>query len=85
MANEIDHLNNIIMEDNQINYDNIKDLSWKEQVVYLTKKGAEERMVRALIRTMPESEWQQLEEEGTPNVVSTALQTLYWRRSYHHP
>lgn len=69
------------MENNRTIDDEVLNLSWIEQVLYLAKKGAEERMVRALIRTMPESEWQQLEEEGTPSVVCIALQTLYWEKS----
>ena len=69
------------MENSHTTDDEVLNLSWKEQVLYLAKKGAEERMVRALIRTMSESEWQQLEEEGTPNVVRIALQTLYWEKS----
>lgn len=68
------------MENNHINDDNLLSLSWKEQVLYLANNGAEERIVRALIRTMPESEWSQLEGENTPGVVRIALSTLYWER-----
>ena len=68
MANEIIKTR-IVMENNQINDDNLLSLSWKEQVLYLANNGAEERIVRALIRTMPESEWSQLEGENTPGVV----------------
>ena len=79
MANEIIKTR-IVMENNQINDDNLLSLSWKEQVLYLANNGAEERIVRALIRTMPESEWSQLEGENTPGVVRIALSTLYWER-----
>ena len=65
---------------NHINDDNLLSMSWKEQVMYLANNGAEERIVRALIRTMPESEWNQLENENTPGVVRMALSTLYWEK-----
>ena len=56
----------------------LMSLPWKEQVMYLAEHGAEERFIRALIRTLPESEWSVLENAQTPPVVRRAINTLYW-------
>ena len=56
----------------------LMSLPWKEQVLYLAEHGAEERFIRALIRTLPESEWSVLENAQTPPVVRRAINTLYW-------
>ena len=42
------------------NDDNLLEMSWKDQVLNIAAEGAEERIVRALIKTQPESEWSQL-------------------------
>lgn len=63
-----------IMED----FKTLMSLPWKEQVMYLAEHGADERFIRALIRTLPESEWSVLENEQTPPIVRRAIDTLYW-------
>ena len=46
--------------------------------MYLAKHGAEDKIIRALIRTKPEAEWRQFKSAGTPQVVSRAIATLHW-------
>ena len=75
------------MNDNLINDDSLLAMSWKEQVMHLAAHNAEERIIRALIRTKPESEWEQLIDEHTPQVVHDALDVLYWEKdaiTHHH-
>lgn len=66
-----------IMEDSKT----LMSLPWKEQVMYLAEHGAEDKIIRALIRTKPEAEWQQFESANTPQVVNRAIETLYWERN----
>ncbi|MBR4563731.1 MAG: hypothetical protein IKO26_04695 [Paludibacteraceae bacterium] len=66
------------MNNELITEDSLLAMRWKEQVLYLAEHGAEERFIRALIRTKPESEWSVLENAQTPSVVRRAIDTLYW-------
>ena len=66
------------MNNELITEDSLLAMRWKEQVMYLAEHGAEERFIRALIRTKPESEWSVLENAQTPPVVRRAINTLYW-------
>lgn len=62
-------------------------MSWKDQVLTLAANGAEERIIRALIRTHPEEEWDTLTEDDTPMVIFDAINTLYWEKetlASHH-
>lgn len=63
-----------IMEDSKT----LMSLPWKKQVMYLAEHGADERFIRALIRTMPKLEWSVLENEQTPPIVRRAIDTLHW-------
>ncbi len=53
-------------------------MRWEDQVMYLAEHGADERFVRALIRSLPEPEWSVLENEQTPPIVRRAIDTLRW-------
>ena len=66
------------MNNELITEDSLSAMRWKEQVMYLAEHGAEERFIRALIRTLPESEWSVLENAQTPPVVRRAINTLRW-------
>lgn len=66
------------MNDELITEDSLLAMRWEDQVMYLAEHGAEERFIRALIRTLPESEWSVLENAQTPPVVRRAINTLYW-------
>lgn len=66
------------MNDELITEDSLLAMRWEDQVMYLAEHGAEERFIRALIRTLPESEWSVLENAQTPSVVRRAINTLYW-------
>lgn len=78
------------MENNYLTEVNkLMSMSWKDQVLTLVANGAEERIIRALIRTHPEEEWDALTEEETPTsmILFNALQTLYWEKealASHH-
>ena len=69
------------MSNNIINDISLLSMTWKDQVMHLAKYDANERIIRALIRTMPESEWTQLEGEDTPTIVYNAIYTLYWEKN----
>ena len=56
----------------------LMSLPWKDQVMYLAEHGADERFIRALIRSLPKSEWAVLENAQTPFVVRRAIDTLRW-------
>ena len=49
------------MNNELITEDSLLAMRWKEQVMYLAEHGADERFIRALIRSLPESEWTVLE------------------------
>ena len=66
------------MNDELITEDSLLAMRWEDQVMYLAEHGAEERFIRALIRTLPESEWTVLENAQTPFVVRRAIDTLRW-------
>jgi len=68
------------------NDDRLLEMSWKDQVLNIAAEGAEERIIRALIKTRPESEWSQLAGESTPPVINRAIDTLYWEKNalLHH-
>ena len=66
------------MNDELITEDSLLAMRWEDQVMYLAEHGAEERFIRALIRTLPESEWSVLENGQTPSVVRRAIETLRW-------
>ena len=66
------------MNNELITEDSLLAMRWEDQVMYLAEHGAEERFIRALIRTLPESEWSVLENAQTPPVVRRAINTLYW-------
>lgn len=66
------------MNNELITEDSLLAMRWEDQVMYLAEHGAEERFIRALIRTLPESEWSVLENGQTPPVVRRAINTLYW-------
>ncbi len=69
------------------NDDRLLEMSWKDQVLNIAAEGAEERIIRALINTQPESEWSQLIGEHTPQVINRAIDTLYWEKDallHHH-
>ena len=68
------------MNNNIINDESLLAMTWKGQVMHLAKYDADERIIRALIRTMPESEWIQLESEDTPTIVYLAIETLFWEK-----
>lgn len=76
------------MENNYLTEVNkLMSMSWKDQVLTLAANGAEERIIRALIRTHPEEEWNTLNEDDTPLVIFDAIQTLYWEKdafASHH-
>ena len=74
------------MEEKYINSDELLAMSWKEQVMYLAANNAEDRFIRALIRTRPETDWSQLKNEDTPQSVRQAISTLYWEQNAftHH-
>ena len=74
------------MTNNLWNDDRLLEMSWKDQVLNIAAEGAEERIIRALIKTRPESEWSQLEGENTPPVINRAIDTLYWEKNalLHH-
>jgi len=59
------------MNNELITEDSLLAMRWKEQVMYLAEHGAEERFIRALIRTKPESEWSVLENERTKHLFKT--------------
>lgn len=70
-----------------LNEDKLKAMSWKDQVLTLAANGAEERIIRALIRTHPDEEWDTLIEESKYSAIFDAIQTLYWERdalASHH-
>jgi len=69
------------MENNIINADSLMAMSWKDRVMYLAAQGAEDRILRALIRTKPEAEWEGLKGEDTPHAVIRAIETLRWERN----
>lgn len=62
------------------NDDRLLEMSWKEQVLNIAANGAEEKIIRALIRTQPELEWSQLEDNNCPQVINRAIDTLYWEK-----
>jgi len=64
-----------------ITEDSLLAMRWEDQVMYLAEHGAEERFIRALIRTMPESEWSILENGQAPMVVHRAVSTLRWENA----
>lgn len=66
------------MNNELITEDSLLAMRWEDQVMYLAEHGAEERFIRALIRTLPESEWSVLENAQTPPVVRRAIETLRW-------
>ncbi len=66
------------MNNELITEDSLLAMRWEDQVMYLAEHGAEERFIRALIRTLPESEWSLLENAQTPPVVRRAINTLRW-------
>lgn len=76
------------MENNYLTEVNkLMSMSWKDQVLTLAANGAEERIIRALIRTHPEEERDTLNEDDTPMVIFDAIQTLYWEKdafASHH-
>ena len=70
------------------NDDKLLEMSWKDQVLKIAAEGAEERIIRALIKTRPESEWAQLQGANTPSVIFQAINTLLWEKEnvqYRHP
>lgn len=66
------------MNDELITEDSLLAMRWEDQVMYLAEHGADERFVRALIRSLPEPEWSVLENEQTPPIVHRAIDTLRW-------
>ena len=68
------------MTSNLWNDDMLLEMSWKDQVLSIAAEGAEDRIIRALINTQPESEWSQLVGEHTPQVINCAIDTLYWEK-----
>jgi len=75
------------MTNNLWNDDRLLEMSWKDQVLNIAAEGAEERIIRALINTQPESEWAQLQGENTSSVINRAIDTLYWEKDallHHH-
>lgn len=61
-------------------------MPWKDKVMYLAANGAEDRLLRALIRTKPVEDWGLLLSSDTPQVVRRAIETLHWERNEfaHH-
>lgn len=74
------------MTSNLWNDDSLLEMSWKDQVLNIAAEGAEERIIRALIKTQPESEWSQLVGENSPQVINRAIDTIYWEKDalLHH-
>lgn len=66
------------MNNELITEDCLLAMRWEDQVLYLAEHGADERFIRALIRSLPESEWSVLENEQTPPIVRRAIDTLHW-------
>lgn len=66
------------MDNELITEDSLLAMKWEDQIMYIAEHGAEERFIRALIRTLPESEWSILENGHTPQVVRRAINTLHW-------
>ena len=66
------------MNNELITEDCLLAMRWEDQVLYLAKHGADERFIRALIRSLPELEWSVLENEQTPPIVRRAIDTLHW-------
>lgn len=69
------------MKDEQTYKDSLLCMSWKEQVMYLATNKAEDRILRALIRTKSVEEWEKLRGENTPRNVYRAIETLYWEQN----
>ena len=66
------------MNNKLITEDCLLAMRWEDQVLYLAEHGADERFIRALIRSLPELEWSVLENEQTPPIVRRAIDTLHW-------
>lgn len=66
------------MNNELITEDCLLGMRWEDQVLYLAEHGADERFIRALIRSLPELEWSVLENEQTPPIVRRAIDTLHW-------
>lgn len=58
------------------NDDRLLEMSWKDQVLNIAEEGADERIIRALIKTRPELEWSELKGENTPQVINRAIETI---------
>ena len=66
------------MNNELITEDSLLAMRWEDQVLYLAEHGADERFIRALIRSLPESEWSALQNDQLPPIVHRAINTLYW-------
>ena len=66
------------MNNELITEDSLLAMRWENQVLYLAEHGADERFIRALIRSLPESEWPILLNKQTPLIVRRAIDTLHW-------
>lgn len=66
------------MNNELITEDCLLAMRCEDQVLYLAEHGADERFIRALIRSLPELEWSVLENEQTPPIVRRAIDTLHW-------
>lgn len=69
------------MNNELITEDSLLAMRWEDQVMYLVEHGADERFIRALIRSLPESEWSIFEDGQYPMVVHRAISTLRWEAS----
>lgn len=69
------------MNNELITEDSLLAMRWEDQVMYLATHGAEDKIIRALIRTKSETKWQQLKSANTPQVVNRAIETLYWEHN----
>lgn len=66
------------MNNELITEDSLLAMRWEDQVLYLAEHGADERFIRALIRSLPESEWSIFEDGQYPMAVHRAINTLRW-------
>lgn len=69
------------MNNELITEDSLLAMRWEDQVMYLVEHGADERFIRALIRSLPESEWSIFEDGQYPMVVHRAISTLRWENA----
>lgn len=66
------------MNNELITEDSLLAMRWEDQVMYLVEHGAEDKIIRALIRTKSESEWSVFEDGQYPMAVHRAISTLRW-------